>query len=98
MRKIKISCFPYRNYIDVYVNNVSFATDKLLSILDAFLDQRVIILIDTNIDYARTLLFISKSIGIAEIITRPYVPRFIMVCNKTELLCLLTQANIQYTQ
>lgn len=73
---------------------MSFSTGELLLILDVSPDQKVIVLIESDADYVQTLLTIGKSIGIAEIIPRPHVSRFIVVCNKTELLCLLNQANI----
>ena len=44
MRKPKVACFRYKRHNDVYVSNVSFSTDVLLSMLDAFLEQKIIVL------------------------------------------------------
>lgn len=94
MRKPKVACFRYRRHNDVYVSNVSFSTDVLLSILDAFLDQKIIVLIESDANDVQTLSSIGKSIGIAEAMLRSHVSRFSVACNKTELLCLLNRVNI----
>ena len=94
MRKPKIACFRYKRHNDVYVSNVSFSTDVLLSILDAFPDQKIIVLIESDADYIQTLSSIGKSIGIVEVMPGFHVSRFTVVCNKTELLCLLNRVNM----
>lgn len=94
MRKPKVACFRYKRYNDVYVSNVSFSKDKLLSILDILSDKKVIVLIESDANYVQALLSIGKNIGIAEAIPRPHVSRFTAVCNKTELLCLINRANM----
>lgn len=48
MRKPKIDCFHYKSYHDIYVSNVSFSTDVLLSMLETFPDQMIIVLIDSD--------------------------------------------------
>ena len=94
MSKPKIACFHYTRHNDVYVSNVSVSTDVLLSILDAFPDQKIIVLIESDVNYVQTLSSIGKSIGIAEVMPGFHVSRFTVVCNKTELLCLLNRVNI----
>ena len=94
MRKPKVACFRYKRHNDVYVSNVSFSTDVLLSILDAFPDQKIIVLIESDAIYVQTLSLIGKSIGIAEVMPRSHVPRFSVVCNKMELHCLLNRVNM----
>lgn len=64
MRKPKISCYYYNRTGDIYVSDVSFSTDILLSLLDFFPDQKIIFLIDAS-DCIQTLSAIGKSIGIA---------------------------------
>lgn len=94
MRKPKVACFRYKRHNDIYVSNVSFSTDVLLSILDAFLDEKIIVLIESDANYVQTLSSIGKSIGIAEVMLRSHVSRFSAACNKTELLCLLNRVNM----
>lgn len=94
MKKPKVTCFRYKRHNDVYVSNVSFSTDILLSILDAFLDQKIIVLIESDANDVQTLSSISKSMGIAEVMLHSHVSRFLVACNKEELLCLLNQVNI----
>lgn len=94
MRKPKVACFRYKRYNDVYVSNVSFSTNVLLSILDAFLCQKLIVLIELDANYVQTLSSIGKNIGIAEVMPRSHASRFSVACNKTELLCLLNRVNM----
>lgn len=94
MSEPKISCFRYKRYNDIYVSNVTFSTNELLSIFDIFSEQRVIVLIESNEDYTQALLSISKGMGITTALSHNHAPRFIVVCDKRELFCLLNQANI----
>lgn len=94
MRKIKVTCFRYKRYNDIYVSNVSFSTDALLSMLDVFPDQKIIVLIESDENNIRTVSSIGKSIGIAEVVSNSPVPRFSAVCNKTELHCLFNRVNV----
>ena len=94
MRKPKVACFRYKRYNDVYVSNVSFSTNALLSILDAFPDKKIIVLIESDANYIQTLSLTGKSIGIAEVMPRSHVPKFLVTCNKMELHCLLNRVNI----
>lgn len=94
MRKPKVTCFRYKRHNDIYVSNVSFSTDELLSILDIFPDQKVITLIESDATHIQTLSSIGKCMGIAEVMPRSHISRFIAICNKTELFCLLNQANV----
>lgn len=94
MRKTKVACFGYKRYCDVYVSNVSFSTDGLLSILDVFPNKSIIILIETDAKYVQTLSSIGKSIGMAEAISHSPVPRFSAACSKMELRCLLSRVNM----
>lgn len=94
MRKPKVSCFRYRRYNDVYISNVPFSTDVLLSILDAFPDKKIIVLIESDANYVRTLSLIGKSIGIAELMPSSHIPRLAVACDKTELHHLFNQVNM----
>ena len=94
MRKPKVACFRYKRHNDIYVSNVSFSTDVLLSMLDAFPDHKIIVLIESDENNIQTLSSISKSIGIAEVVSRFPVPRFSATCNKMELHCLFNQVNV----
>ncbi len=94
MRKPKIDCFRYKSYHDIYVSNVSFSTDVLLSMLDTFPDQKIIVLIESDENNIQILSSIGKSIGITEVVSHLPVPRFSAVCNKMELYCLFSQANV----
>lgn len=94
MRKPKVACFHYKRYNDVYVSNLSFSTDVLLSMLDAFPDQKIIVLIESDENNIQTLSSIGKSIGIAETVSHFPVPRFSAVCSKTELHCLFSKVNV----
>ena len=89
MRKPKVTCFRYKRHNDIYVSNVSFSTDALLSMLDVFSEQKIMILIESDENNIRTVSSIGKSIGIAEMVSDSPVPRFSASCNKTELHCLL---------
>lgn len=93
MRRPKVACFRYKRHNDVYVSYVSFSADVLLSILDTFLDQKIIVLIESDANYVETLSLIGKSIGI-EVMLCSHVSRFSVACNKTELLCLLNRVNM----
>lgn len=95
MSKPKITCFRYKRHTDVYVRNVAFSTDELLSILDAFPDQRVIVLVELDANYVQALLSIAKSIGITAVMPCHHASRFTVACNKMELICLLNQANME---
>lgn len=65
MRKPKVVCFRYKRYNDIYVSDVSFSTDAVLSMLDAFPDQKIIVLIESDENNIQTLSSIGKSIGSA---------------------------------
>ena len=95
MRKIKVTCFRYKRHNDIYVSNVSFSTDALLSMLDDFPDQKIIILIESDENNIRTVSLIAKSIGLAAVVSNSPVPRFSVACNKTELRCLLNRVNVE---
>ena len=94
MRKPKVAWFHYKRHNDVYVSNVSFSTDVLLSILDAFPDKKIIVLIESDANYVQALSLIGKAIGIAEVMPCSHVPRFLVVCNKMELHCLLNRVSM----
>ena len=94
MRKPKIACFRYKRHDDIYVSNVSFSTDVLLSMLDAFPDQKIVVLIEADENNIQTVSSIGKSIGIAAIVSLSPVPRFSAACNKTELHYLLSQVDV----
>lgn len=94
MRKPKVACFCYKRHNDIYVSNVSFSTDVLLSILDTFPDQKIIVLIEADENNIQTLSSTGKSIGIAEIVSHFPVPRFSAACDKMELRCLFNQVNV----
>lgn len=55
MRKPKVACFRYKRHNDIYVSNVSFSTDAVLSMLDAFPEQKIIVLIDSDENNIQTL-------------------------------------------
>ncbi len=94
MRKPKVTCFRYKRHQDVYVSHVSFSTDILLSIVDAFPDQKIMVLIESDANDVQTLSSISKSIGIAEVMFHSNESRFSVACNKAELLCLLNRVHM----
>lgn len=94
MRKNIVTCFRYKSYNDIYVSNVSFSTDALLSMLDVFPDQKIIILIESDENNIGTLSSIGKSIGIVAVVSYSPVPRFLVACNKNELRCLLNRVNV----
>lgn len=94
MRKIKVTCFRYKRHNDIYVSNVSFSTNALLSMLDVFSEQKIMILIESDENNIRTVSSIGKSIGITEVVSNSPVPNFLAVCNKTELHCLLNRVNV----
>ena len=94
MRKPKVACFRYKRHNDIYVSNVSFSTDVLLSMLDVFPDQKILALIESDENNIQTLSSIGKSIGIAEVVSYFPVPRFSTACNKMELHCLFNQVNV----
>lgn len=94
MRKPKVACFRYKRHNDIYVSNVSFSTDALLSMLDAFPDQKIIVLVESDENNIRTVSSIGKSIGIAEVVSDSPVPRFLAICDKTELRCLFNRVNV----
>ena len=94
MRKPKIACFRYKRHNDIYVSNVFFSTDALLSILDAFPNQKIIVLIESDENNIQTLSSVGKSIGIAEVVSLLPVPRFSTACSKMELHYLFNQVNV----
>lgn len=94
MRKPKVVCFRYKRYNDIYVSDVSFSTDAVLSMLDAFPDQKIIVLIESDENNIQTLSSIGKSIGIAEAVPHFPVPRFSAACSKMELHCLFSHVNV----
>ncbi len=94
MRKCKIAFFRYKKYNDIYVSNVSFSTDVLISILDVFSAQRIIVLIESDENIILTLSAVGKSIGITEAVSYFPVPRFSAVCSKMELQRLFNQVDV----
>ena len=94
MRKPKVACFRYKRCDDIYVSNVAFSLDVLLSMLDAFPDQKIIVLIESDENNIQILSSIGKSIGIAETVSHFPVPRFSAACSKMELHCLFSQVNV----
>lgn len=90
----KISCFHYKKYNDIYVNNIRFSVDKLLLVLGIFPDnKKVVVLIESGIEYIQALLSICKSIGITT--SMLYLQdSVLLICKKTELFCLLKQINL----
>lgn len=94
MRKPKIACFRYKRHSDIYVSNVSFSTDVLLSMLDSFPDQKIIVLIESDDNNIQALSSVGKSMGIATVVSYFPVPRFSAACDKMELQCLLNQVNV----
>ena len=94
MRKPKVACFRYKRHNDIYVSNVSFSTDAVLSMLDAFPEQKIIVLIDSDENNIQTLSSIGKSTGIAEAVSHSPVPRFSAACSKMELHRLFSQVNV----
>ena len=94
MKKTKVACFRYKRHNDVYVSNVYFSTHALLSMLDAFPDQKLIVLIESDENNIQTLSSIGKSMGIAAAVSHYPVPRFSAACSKTELHCLFSQVNV----
>lgn len=94
MRKPKIDCFRYKRHSDIYVSNVSFSTDVLLSMVDAFPNQKIIVMIESDENNIQALSSVGKSIGIAEVAGYFPVPRFSAACNKMELYYLFNQVNV----
>lgn len=94
MRKPKVACFRYRRHNDIYVSNVSFSTDALISISEFFPDKKIIVLIEADENYVKTLSLICKSIGITEIMPYFRIPKISAVCEKMELHYLLNRVNI----
>ena len=94
MRNPKVVCFHYKRHDDIYVSNSYFSDNVLLSILNEFPDQRIIVLIESDAGCIQTLSSIGKSMGIAEVMSRSHVPRFSAACNKTELRRLLNRVNM----
>lgn len=94
MRKPKVACFRYKRHNDIYVSNVSFSIDVLLSMLDVFPNQKIIVLIESDENNIQTLSSIGKSIGIVAVVSHFPVPRFSAACNKIELHCLFKQVNV----
>ena len=73
---------------------MSFSTDALLSMVDVFTDQNIIILIESDENNIRTASPIGKIIGITSVVSYYFVSRFSATCNKTELRCLLNRVNV----
>ena len=48
MKKAKVTCFRYKKYVDFYVSGVFFSTSLLLSILLAFPEQQLVVLIESD--------------------------------------------------
>ena len=95
MRKIKVACFRYKRHNDIYVSNVSFSTDVLLSMLDVLPGQKIVILIESDENNIRAVSSTGKSIGIVSAVSNFSIPRFSAICNKTELRCLLNRVNVK---
>ncbi len=94
MRKPKVACFRYKKHNDVYISNVSFSTDILLALIDCFPELKLVILIEADENSISALSLIGKNMGIVEEVTDSRIPRFSLVCSKTELRCLLKQIDL----
>lgn len=94
MNKLKISCFPYKRHDDIYVSRVTFSYDKLLSMLDILPDQKVIALIESDVNFTSIISLTDEGIQIVESMPRLHSFRYTVICSKAELICLLNQANV----
>lgn len=94
MRKTKITCFGYKNYNDIYISNALFSMHGLISVLDIFPDKKVIVLIESGENSGSILSLISESIRTDVIIFHTQTSSIILVCNKTELFCLINKVKI----
>ena len=66
----------------------------MLSILDAFPDKRIIVLMESDANHVQALSLIGRSIGMAEARPRSHEARFSVACNKMELHCLLNRVGM----
>ena len=95
MKKTKISCFRYRKYNDIYVSNVSFSSDSLLSILDSLPSDNIIFLIESDVSYLKTLSYVVKELLSKEVMFRFSSSCFTMICNKELLIRFVKLVNIE---
>ena len=94
MRKTKITWFYYRSYNDVFVSNLYFSTEVLLSALDMFPEQKAVILIEADTNYIQILSSIGKSVGITAAMSQSRIPKFVAVCSKAKLHCFHSRIHI----
>lgn len=92
MRKPKITCFQYKNYYDIRVYHASFSADALMSLVDLLPEEKVIVLIASDMDIGTIVSSLGKSIQIYRGTT--YDDTMMFVCNKRDLLSLLHQVDI----
>ena len=93
MSKLKVKCFYYKDYTDIYVSNVYLSVDKILSILDIFQNQQVIVLIESDENYTSSLSMMGKSLGM-RMILHSHKSRLIIACSIMDLFCLLRKVTV----
>ena len=92
MNKSKITCFHYKKYDDIYVDNVKFTLDKLLLVLNIFPNEKVIALIDSDIDFSTILSSIGENVQMSIVSNTNF--GFIAICNKKELSLIFKHTDI----
>lgn len=71
-----------------------FSMHGVLSVLDIFPDKKVIALIELGENSDSMLSLMEESIRTDAIIFHTQTSRIILICNKTELFCLINKAKI----
>lgn len=82
MRKIKISCFCFKKYADLYVNKINFSTDRWLHLFDIFQQINVIVLVEADEETTSELASAGRK---QKKNFRIYREDFVVACNTKEL-------------
>ena len=89
MSRPKITCFRYKHYDDIYIDGLTFPNDKLLAVLTLIPEQKVIALIEAEVDLSPLISMGCADIQIVAVSPSDY--KYAVYCNKIELCDMLSQ-------
>ena len=86
MKKLKLNCWRYRHYTDIYIYHTSPDLSKLLSILHCFFDQQLILILELHDEINFTAMgSITQDAKIFHISRN----RCIVFCNQDKFMTML---------
>lgn len=94
MAKIKVNCYSYKKYYNLFFSPVETVSDRFIKIFEIFQDMEAIILFDVWKDYSSIISLIEKDIYSSVIMSDISKMICIADCDKGELINLLKKINM----